>query len=112
MSTIQTIEVDAQNVLKLIDTALPLIQAVAPAGGPIGLGVSLAASFLPMLEKIPIGPTFTVEMQQDYLNRCKEAVLLDFSHPGWKLQPETPALPETRVVAPQADKPLGFLAGA
>lgn len=96
MTTLQTIEVDAQKVLAVIDTLLPFaekyIPAIAPLGGPVGLGVSLASSLLPLIGLIPVGPVMTAAMQQNYLNRVQALVLLDFSGPRWKVSsPPAPA---------------------
>lgn len=93
-NVIQTIEIAATEALGIIDAVLPIVEKAAPfaaaAGGPIGLGVSAAAALLPLLQKIPIGPEFTVEQQQSYLDRIKIQTLLDFSAPAWKLSTATP----------------------
>jgi hypothetical protein len=95
-TTVQKIEVDAQQVLNFINGILPLLEASVPAvaaiGGPIGLGVSAAAAILPFLASIPIGTVYTVEIQQDILNRVQAINLLDFSGPQWQKStaPKTP----------------------
>lgn len=88
MNAIQTIQLDAGEFLQFVNGLLPTLEAAVPAvatvGGPIGLGVSAAAALLPLLSKIPIGQVYTVEIQQDILNRVQALTLLDFSDPAWK----------------------------
>lgn len=100
MSVIDTIEIGATEVLGIIDSVLPIVEkalpVVAASAGPVGLGVSAAAALLPLLQKIPVGPTFTVDTQQQYLQRIQAMSLLDFSGAAW--QPSTqsagaPAVP-------------------
>jgi len=92
-SIIQTIEVDGEKLIAFVNNVLPVLEtavpALAAAGGPVGLGVSAAAALLPLLEQIPIGPTYTVEMQQNILNRVQAITLLDFSGPQWKKSTDT-----------------------
>lgn len=92
---IQTIEIGATEALGIIDSVLPIVEkalpVVAASAGPVGLGVSAAAALLPLLQKIPIGPTFTVETQQSYLQRIQAVSLLDFSSAAW--QPSTAGTP-------------------
>lgn len=87
MEILQTIEIDAQKVLTLIDTLLPFaekyIPQVAAIGGPIGLGVSLAGSLLPLLNDIPTGTVITPEIQADRLARIQSIAFLDFSGHQW-----------------------------
>jgi hypothetical protein len=87
-NVIQTIQLDAGEILQFIDGILPPLEAVLPkvaeVGGPIGLATSAAAAILPLLSKIPIGEVYTVEVQQDYLNRVQALTLLDFSGAQWK----------------------------
>ena len=87
-SIIQEITIDAQKVLAIVDTLLPFaekyIPALATVGGPIGLGVNLASSLLPLIGLIPVGTVITAAQQQDYLNRVQALVLLDFSGPQWQ----------------------------
>jgi len=85
---VQQIQIDAGELLTFINSVLPVVEAnvpaIAGAAGPIGLGVSAAAALLPLLSKIPIGPVFTAEVQQDILNRVQARALLDFSGPVWQ----------------------------
>lgn len=87
-NVIQTIQIDASEILQFINSMLPTLEAAIPAvaqvGGPIGLGVSAAAGLLPLLSKIPIGEVYTVEVQQDILTRVQALSLLDFSRPEWQ----------------------------
>jgi len=101
-NVIQTIEIGATEAIGIIDSILPIAEKALPvlaaAGGPIGMGVSVAAALLPLLQKIPIGPEFTVETQQDYLSRIQAVNLLDFSGPAWQLS--TAPAPVTAPVQP------------
>ncbi len=104
MNAIQVIQLDVGEVLTFIDGVLTPLEAVLPqvaaVGGPIGLGVSAAAAILPLLSKIPIGQVYTVEVQQDILNRAQALTLLDFSGAQWKRS--TPQVIPVAVVAPVA----------
>lgn len=95
MSVIDTIEIGATEAIDIIDSVLPIVEKAVPivadAAGPVGLGVSAAAALLPLLQKIPIGPEFTVETQQGYLQRIQAISLLDFSGKAW--QPSTAGTP-------------------
>lgn len=96
-NVVQQIQIDASEILQFINSILPpleaAIPAVAAAGGPIGLGASLAAGLLPLLSKIPIGPVFTVEVQQDILTRVQAINLLDFSRPEWQKSTQPQPVP-------------------
>lgn len=108
-NVIQTIQLDAGEFLAFLDKILPIVEAYVPpiaaAAGPIGWGVSGAAALLPLLSKIPIGPVFTAEVQQSYLDRIQARVLLDFSAPAWQKSQPTPPAPPQPVPGPAPQPP-------
>jgi hypothetical protein len=85
-NTLQNIELGAQQALGLIQAALPVIEAIAPAGGPVGMGIGLAAQLLPLLAKIPVGTVISVDEQASLVARIRAVALLDFSHSCWQVK--------------------------
>lgn len=84
---VQKIELTAEEVLGVIKTFLPYVQAAVPLGaaaGPIGAGISGASILLGLLAKIPTGPTFTVEQQAELAAEIAPGQILDFSAPEWQ----------------------------
>jgi hypothetical protein len=86
-TVLQKVEMTGEEILAFIQTILPYLEsslpAVAAVGGPIGMGISAAGLLLTFLDKIPIGPTFTVDQQQQLRDRV-QSWLLDFSQQPWQ----------------------------
>lgn len=94
---IQKIELTGEEVLHVVQTFLPYVEAAVPAvaaaSGPIGMGVGAAGVLLGLIAKIPTGPTFTVDDQAALAARIAPGQVLDFSSPDWQrpLVPPPPA---------------------
>ena len=81
---VQTLELDAQAALGVINGVLPIIEAAGVAGGPAGLAISGAAALIPLLEKIPVGGVLTVDGQAALWNRIQNIIEKGFSAPEWQ----------------------------
>lgn len=76
--TLQSIELTAEQALAIVKTQLPLIETFIPqvgaAAGAITLGVTAAEALIPLLEKIPVGETLSVDEQASLFSRVNGIV--------------------------------------
>lgn len=84
--TLQTIEIDAEEALSIVQKTLPVVEAYIPmaasAAGPIGLGVSAAGALLGLLSKIPTGLISDAD-QQSLADRIAALQTTAFKGPEW-----------------------------
>lgn len=76
--TLNNISISATQGLTIVQTTLSALKAFIPAiaavGGPIGMGISLAASLIPLISKIPTGGEITDETQAKYRQEVDDII--------------------------------------